>query len=109
MKRSGSTIKEKGKSEKQTRKTKQHGKTADDPQIPQPDLRFASGSKSKQHKTGPGPTPNKTNDFARASNPKYDLKNQHLQLCTLQAPFCTRQQAQKALSVHVAVLDLSLV
>ena len=63
MKRSGSTIKEKGKSEKQTRKTKQHGKTADDPQIPQPDLRFASGSKSKQHKTGPGPTPNKTNDL----------------------------------------------
>ena len=33
---------------------------------------------------------------ARAENPKYDLKNQHLQLCTLQAPFCTRQQAQKA-------------
>ena len=40
--------------------------------------------------------------YARAENPKYDLKNQHLQHCTLQAPFCTRQQAQKDLPVHVA-------
>ena len=30
--------------------------------------------------------------------PKNDLKKQHLQHCTLQAPFCTRQQAQKAVS-----------
>ena len=48
----------KNKQEKQT-------KTTEDPQIPQPDLRFASGSKSKQHKTGPGPTPNNTKDLPR--------------------------------------------
>ena len=42
---------------------------------------------------------------ARAFNPKYDLKNQHLQHCTLQAPFCTRRQQSK-MSVHVAVLSL---
>ena len=32
---------------------------------------------------------------AKAENPKYDLKNQRLQHCTFQAPFCTRQQARK--------------
>ena len=43
--------------------------------------------------------------FARAFNPKYDLKNQHLQHCMLRAPLCTRRQQSK-MSVHVAVLWL---
>ena len=32
---------------------------------------------------------------ARAENPKYDLKNQHLQHCTLQAPFARDNKHKK--------------
>jgi len=61
MKGSGSSCARNLVAKQPTTKARKKAKTTDDPQIPQPDLRFAKGNNSEaRNKRGRGPTQTKT-------------------------------------------------